>query len=108
MGLDLGTTSGLDLDFGTAARDHQDLRESVEAAIQAALTIGSNSVTFNTAASLQGRGTEVSNLCHELQQKYPALQEIVPGRAASAATAYLNKKPGAVKKFLLSFATPEM
>jgi hypothetical protein len=108
MGLDLGTSSGLDLDFGTAAQDHQHLRESAEAAIQAALKLGCNSVSFNTAASLQGRGTEIGNLCGELQQKYPGVKEIVPSRVDTAATVYLNKKPGAVKKFLLSLVAPEM
>ncbi|MEZ0222909.1 MAG: hypothetical protein ACAH83_00015 [Alphaproteobacteria bacterium] len=108
MGLDLGTPSGLDLDFGTAAQDHQNLRESVEAAIQAALKMQSNSISFNAAASLQGRDTEVSNLCHELRQKYPALQEIVPSRIGNSATAYLNKKPGRVRKFLLSLTTAEI
>lgn len=108
MGLDLGTTSGLDLDFGTAARDHQSLRESAETAIQAALQMKSNSISFNTAASLRRRDTEVSSLCQELQQKYPALQEIVPSRIGNGATVYLNKKPGRIRKFLKSLATAEL
>ncbi|TAL34833.1 MAG: hypothetical protein EPN97_08205 [Alphaproteobacteria bacterium] len=108
MGLDLGTTSGLDLDFGTAAQDRQDLRESAEAAIQAALKLGRSSVSFNTAASLRGRDTEIGNLCHELRQKYPALTEIVPSRVDTGATIYLNKKPGRVKKLLFSLVTAEM
>lgn len=108
MGLDLGTPSGLDLDFGTAADDNRALRESAEAAIQVALRLKSNRISFNTGASLEGRETELANMTAELQKQYPALTEIVPSRVDNSATAYLNEKPGTVKKFLVSLTSPDV
>ena len=108
MGLDLGTPSGLELDFGTAADDQRVLRESAEAAIQAALRLKSNSISFSTGFSLKGHETELAAMTAELQKQYPGLKEIVPSRVDNSATAYLNEKPGPVRKFLGSLTTTEM
>ena len=102
MGLDLGTPSGLDLDFGTVADDQRLLRESAEAAIQIALRRNSSRISFATASSLLGREAELAGLTAELRKKYPALKEIVPSRDDNSVTACLNDEPGPVKKILVS------
>lgn len=101
---------GLDIDSSAAAlpESDDDLTAIAESAIRRALDANQTSVSFNTVASLAGRENEVAGVVAELQKKFPGLQELVPLRFETGATAYLHKKPGAVRKFLRSISAAEI
>ena len=101
VGLDIGN------DSLPSSDDSVSLRDIAESAIQSALKGNRNRITFNTV-SLKGREAELAEVCADLQKQYPGLQEIVPSRVDGTATAYLNEKPGPVKKFLLRFVTADV
>jgi hypothetical protein len=102
MGLDIGENGKPE---GEAAGES--LRDVAESAIQQALRLHTNRVTFAFNTSAIDR-SELATVCADLQKQYPGLQEIVPGRADNSATAYLNEKPSAFKKFLFSWKPAEI
>jgi hypothetical protein len=101
MGLDIG-------DMAQAEQETGDLLSVAESAIQLALRCKCNSMSFNTGASYLGREAELAEACASLKAKFPALVEMVPHKADTGVTAYLNKKPNAVTRLVNQYAGSDM